>query len=75
LFALVFWQFIGFHRDVVFLVLTFWLVVAFTGFAATRLRRSPWVLTPLVLSSVAVVVAAAPVVLAWTAWSVRGFAP
>lgn len=75
LFTLVFWQFMGFPREVASLVVMFWLVVVLTGFAVTLLRRSPWVVTPLVLASVVVLVAAAPTVFAWTAWSVRGFAP
>lgn len=74
-FTLVFSQVIGFHRDVVFLMVTFWVVAALAAVLAMRVRRSPLVVIPLVLASVVALVVAAPSVPAWMAWSVNGFAP
>lgn len=74
-YAMVYWEVVTFRGALEFLIVSFWTTVLLSGVLLLRVRKAPVVVVPVVVAAGFVVAESARSVVAWTLWSINGFAP
>jgi hypothetical protein len=74
-FAAVYWKLVPFGGPVIYLIAAFWLIVALSVVVLFRIRTLPIAAVPVLVAAATVIFLSAPSAIAWTLWSINGFAP